>query len=184
MTLYKDGPFQKLAPSTSVSGVMARPHRDYFGTLSTAQFDRPERIRPIIRDWRNQWADKPRTADYGLQVFQPALACRRSTRQAHWQSVHRHQATLYEQPLGHHLDRADIVRVKQACTAEMAHAIDLAAASGLRLGDLLSLSWSHIGADAIVINTGKSRGKREAVIPLYDDLRACWRASLSARPGC
>jgi integrase len=28
------------------------------------------------------------------------------------------------------------------------------------------------GTDAIVIRTGKSKGKREAVIPLYDDLRA------------
>jgi integrase len=66
---------------------------------------------------------------------------------------------------------ADIARVKQVCTAEMAHAIDLAAASGLRLGDLLRLSWSHVGTDAIVIRTSKSKGKREAVIPLYDDLR-------------
>jgi integrase len=66
---------------------------------------------------------------------------------------------------------ADIARVKQACTAEMTHAIDLAAASGLRLGDLLRLSWSHVGTDAIVIRTGKSKGKREAIIPLYDDLR-------------
>jgi hypothetical protein len=34
------------------------------------------------------------------------------------------------------------------------------------------LSWSHIGDDAIVLATGKSRQKREAIIPLHDGLRA------------
>jgi len=36
---------------------------------------------------------------------------------------------------------------------------------------LLRLSWSHIEEDAIVFATGKSRGRREAIIPLYDELR-------------
>jgi antitoxin HigA-1 len=40
---------------------------DYFGELRVAQFDRPEKIRPVIRRWRNQWADKPRTADEFLE---------------------------------------------------------------------------------------------------------------------
>ena len=42
---------------------------DYFGELRIAQFDRPEKIRPIIRRWRNQWADKPRSADFAMQVL-------------------------------------------------------------------------------------------------------------------
>jgi integrase len=42
----------------------------------------------------------------------------------------------------------------------------------LRLGDLVRVSWSHVGDDAIVLRTGKSRQRREAIIPLYDDLRA------------
>jgi integrase len=48
---------------------------------------------------------------------------------------------------------------------------DLAAHTGLRLGDLLRLSWSRVGQDAIVIATGKSKHRREAIIPLYDDLK-------------
>src|SRR5262249_3908028 len=42
---------------------------EYFGDLRIVQFERPEKIRPVIRRWRNQWADKPRTADYGMQVL-------------------------------------------------------------------------------------------------------------------
>jgi hypothetical protein len=39
------------------------------------------------------------------------------------------------------------------------------------MGDLVRVSWSHVGADAIVMRTGKSRGRREAIVPLYDALR-------------
>jgi len=51
------------------------------------------------------------------------------------------------------------------------HAVDLAAETGLRVSDLLRLSWSHVGENAIVLSTGKSRHRREAVIPLHADLR-------------
>jgi hypothetical protein len=47
---------------------------DHFGDLRVAQFDRPENIRPVIRRWRNQWADKPRTADYAMQVLSRVLS--------------------------------------------------------------------------------------------------------------
>jgi hypothetical protein len=48
---------------------------EYFGELRIAQFERPEKIRPAIRRWRTQWADKPRTADYGMQVLSRVLSC-------------------------------------------------------------------------------------------------------------
>jgi integrase len=67
---------------------------------------------------------------------------------------------------------ADIVRIKQFCTAEIAHAIDLATATGLRRGDLLRLSWSHVHEHEIVIPTSKSGRRVDARIPLYADLRA------------
>jgi hypothetical protein len=47
---------------------------DLFGELRIAQFDRSEKIRPVIRRWRNQWADKPRTADYAMQVLSRVLS--------------------------------------------------------------------------------------------------------------
>jgi integrase len=66
---------------------------------------------------------------------------------------------------------SDIAALKRTCSPEIAHAVDLDSHTGLRLGDLLRLSWSHVGEDAISFFTGKSRGRREAIIPLYDDLR-------------
>src|SRR5262249_16810362 len=54
---------------------------------------------------------------------------------------------------------------------EAAHAVDLASHTGLRCGGLLRLSWPHVGKDAITIATSKSRGRREAIVPIYGALR-------------
>lgn len=174
VTLYKaSGDYKKLAESTKRQwGPWTDRIGIYFGDLRIAQFDRPEKIRPVIRRWRNQFADTPRTADYAMQVLSRILS---------------HAVD----PLGkiagnpcegikqlYRVDRsetiwtdAEIMQLKQTCTAEVALAIDLAAHTGLRLGDLLRLSWSHVEADAIVVTTGKSRHRRQAIIPLYDGLR-------------
>jgi integrase len=146
---------------------------EYFGGLRVAQFDRPEKMRPIIRKWRNRYADTPRTADYGMQVLSRVLSyavdplgkiasnpCE-GIKQLY--SVDRSEIIWAE---------TDIARLKAACSPEIAHAVELAAHTGLRLGDLLRLSWSHIGEDAITITTGKSKHRREAIIPLYRGLRA------------
>jgi integrase len=125
----------------------------------------------VIRRWRNQWADTPRTADYALQVLSRVVA--------HAVELGRIAGNpcegikhLYDN------DRSDIIRtdsdvahIKKTCSAEIADAVDLAGYTGLRLSDPLRLSWSHIGDDAIVLTTGKSRHRREAIIPLYGALR-------------
>jgi integrase len=69
-------------------------------------------------------------------------------------------------------NEADIAKLKTVASPEVGHAVDLASHTGLRLGDLVRLSWSHIGTDAIVIATSKSRGRREAIIPLYAALKS------------
>lgn len=144
---------------------------DYFGDLRIAQFDRPEKMRPIIRRWRNKWSDTPRTADYALQVLSRVAA----------HAVELGQVASNPCEGIKHLynnDRSeiiwtdtDIAQVKKTCSTEIAHAVDLAGHTGLRLSDLMRLAWSHIGDDAIVLTTGKSSHRREAIIPLYGALR-------------
>ncbi len=145
---------------------------DYFGELRIAQFDRPEKIRPLIRRWRNQWADRPRTADFGMQVLSRVLsyavdplgriAGNPCEGIKHLYSGNRSEIIWTD---------ADIAQLKKSCSADIAHAVELAAHTGLRLGDLIRLSWSHVHVDTITITTGKSKHRREAIIPLYDALR-------------
>jgi integrase len=145
---------------------------EYFGDLSIAQFDRPEKIRPVIRRWRNKWAKTPRTADYAQQVLSRVLAHAVDPLGKISSNPCEGIKHLYDNDRSEIIwTDADVTHIKATCSTEIAYAVDLAAYTGLRLGDLVRLSWSHVGDDAIVLTTGKSRHKREAIIPLYDGLR-------------
>lgn len=165
--------FQNLAASTKRNW---SPWLDkiveYFGNLHTKQFDRTEKIRPIIRKWRGKYSEKPRTADYGMQVLSRVLAYAVDPLGELGSNPCEGIKQLYSN------SRADIIwtdddiaAIKVHCSQEVQWAIDLAAHTGLRAGDLVKVSWSHVGKDAIIIRTGKSRGRKEAIIPLYQDLR-------------
>lgn len=149
--------------------------QDEFGSLSIRQFDRPK-IRVDIRRWRNRWKDRPRAADTGKQVLSRVLS---------YVVAEGGLATnpceglpnLYQN------NRADVIwdadsldRLCKHASIEVANAARLAALTGLRQADLLKLAWSHIGTNAIEISTGKSRGKRTAIIPLTRDLKQLLKA--------
>jgi integrase len=171
--LYRASPdYQKLAPATKENwGPWLDRIAEYFD-LSIAQFERPEKIRPVIRKWRNRYADRPRTADYGLQVLSRVCAHAVDPLGMIAGNPCEGIKLLYKSNRSEIIwTDADIARIKQTCSAEIAHAIDLASHTGLRLGDLLRCSWSHVGDDAIVISTGKSGHRREAIVPLFDALK-------------
>jgi integrase len=179
VTLYKaSNDYRKLADSTRKNwSPWLDRITDHFGDLRIAQFDRPEKIRPIIRRWRNQWGDRPRSADYGMQVLSRILSHAVDPLGSIASNPCEGIRQLYSGDRSEIIwTDADIQQLKAGakghpCPSEIAHAVDLATHTGLRLGDLLRLSWSHIGDDAIVLATGKSRGRREAIIPLFDALR-------------
>jgi integrase len=173
VTAYKaSADYQKLAPSTkTVWGPWLDRIADHFSTLSIAAFDHPK-VRQVIRQWRNQYADKPRTADMGIQVLSRVCAYAVDPLGKLAGNPCEGIKALWSSDRAEIIwTDADIARIKQACTPEIAHAIDLAAATGLRRGDLVRLSWLHIQDGAIVITTSKSKHRRQALIPLYDGLR-------------
>ncbi|MCK1496077.1 tyrosine-type recombinase/integrase [Bradyrhizobium sp. 188] len=175
VTEYKSSAeYKKLAESTrSQWGKWLDRIADYFGELSIAQFDRPEKIRPVIRRWRTQWAETPRTADYALQVLSRVVAHAVDPLGKVAGNPCEGIKRLYDNDRSEIIwTDSDIAHIKQTCSTEISNAVDLASHTGLRLGDLLRLSWSHVSGDAIILTTGKSRHKREAIIPLYDGLRA------------
>jgi integrase len=68
------------------------------------------------------------------------------------------------------MQRGEAATIKAFASSEISLAVDLAAATGLRLEDLLRLRWSNVGENAITVTTGKSRHQREAIIPRYEVL--------------
>ena len=109
----------------------------HFGDLRIAQFERTVKIRPYIIRWRSQWADRPRTADFSLQVLSRVLSYATDTLGKLAGNPCEGIKTLYR------VDRSEIIWtasdidwLKATCSEEIAHAADLAANTGLRLGDL------------------------------------------------
>ena len=186
---YRQSPeFVKLAESTK---------RDYrlwldrisekFGPAPIAAFE-DQRMRTEIIDWRNTWADQPRTADKASVTMATVLGWAQGEgilpvniatgiRQLHhvnkadqiWEDRHwdamksskdKNGRSLYSD----HLDRA----------------LRLASLTGLRLGDLVRVTWEDVGDKALILTTRKRKGR--AIIPILPDLRALL-ASIGAGTG-
>ena len=164
---------KKLAPATKENwGPWLDRIAEYFG-LSIAQFERPEKIRPIVRKWRNRYADRPRTADVALQVLSCVWWPMPSTRSACSPAI---PAKASSSSTNLTVPRSSGPRPTSSASKRRARRklpgpLISPSHTGLRVGDLLRLSWSHVGDDAIVITTAKSGHKREAIIPLYDALK-------------
>lgn len=173
---YRDAPeFGLLAPTTQ---------RDYrmwldriserFGEAALAAFE-DRRMRRVIIQWRDGWAAQPRSADAasgmmgtllgwamenGLLTINVAAKIKKlhSVNKAdqiwedrHWSAVEDHWATFPNR------------------TDHIMDALRLARLTGLRLGDLVDLDWSHVGEKAIIFITSKRKGR--AVIPILPELR-------------
>lgn len=172
VTIYRaSDEFQTLAHSTKYQwGHWLDRIRGHFGTLSIQQFERPQ-IRADINAWLDKWRDTPRSADYGKQVLSRVLS-HAVAKGALLQNVCMGIPNRYSADrAGEIWTAADLALLRAANPPEIDWAARLAALTGLRKGDLLALSWSHVGPLSIEIRTGKSRGKRKALVPLYGELR-------------
>jgi integrase len=172
---YRAAPeFTRLADSTQAEWRrwLSRIEQADIGRLTFGALGDPE-VRGDLLEWRDGYADRARTADYGVQVLSRVLAWgldRGLIRANHLQSVGQLSAA----------DRADqiwtadeLARFAAAAKPHVARALRLACATGLRRGDLVALDWIQVGELAIVLETFKGRRRRAvATIPLLDDARA------------
>jgi integrase len=105
--------------------------------------------RNAIKRWRNSMADTPRKADYGIQVLRRVL------------SFGMEEGLVDE-----------LAAILAKATPRARHVIGLAAATGLRRGDLVELQWGQVRDDHLEVNTGKSSGRVTATVPLTPAARA------------
>jgi len=140
-----------------------------FGDWKVRLFERPE-TKVDLLDWRDEWADTPRAADYALQ------SVGRLFKWARGRGLSGARPTDDVERL-HRSDRSDIIwtddhlaKILAKAGKEVGWALQLAAETGLRLGDLVSLSWGAIGDHGIVWRTSKR--KRQVVIPLTPAAKA------------
>ena len=170
--LFKASPeFMRTSASTqtSYSTWLTRIDEE-FGSTSVRMWQSRE-MRGDVLDWRDKWAHQPRSADEAIKVFNRLL---------NWMvdrgrlpvNVLAGINQLYE------VNRSDIIweerhldAFREKAAVEVMEALDLAMSTGLRRGDLVKLPWTAIGPNAIVWQTGKSKGKTTVVIPLLKETR-------------
>lgn len=140
-----------------------------FGDWKVSIFERAETKVDLV-DWRDEWAETPRAADYALQ------SVGRLFKWARGRGLSNARPTDDVERL-HNVDRSDIIwtqddidAVLKASSKEVGWAFRLAAETGLRLGDVVRLPWSAIGSEGTVWKTGKKG--RQALIPHTDAMRA------------
>ena len=98
----------------------------------------------IVRRWRNRWEDTPRTADYGMQVLSAVLSYAVDPLGKIASNPCEGIKVLYSGDRSEHLGRREHHRAEAPEAAQ---------------------EGVSIGADAIVMTTGKSRHRREVIIP-------------------
>lgn len=137
--------------------------RSEFGSWKVKLFE-DANTKTDLLDWRDDWSDRPRAADYAMQ------SVGRLFKWARGRGLTNARPTDDVERL-HTADRseiiwtdADLARLFPHCSPQLKQAIRLACETGLRLGDLLALPWADVRDDAIVTRTSKR--KRQVVIPL------------------
>jgi integrase len=119
---------------------VARSHQRSLRRAEHCAVRPTEKIRPLIIKWRAKYADKPRTADYGMQVLSRVLAYCVDPLGKIPSNPCEGIKQVYSGSRAEIIwTDADIAHLKKTCSPEVAHAVDLAAHTGLRLGDLLRL---------------------------------------------
>ena len=123
----------------------------------------------VFFEWRDTLSATPRSADYAIQVLRRVLSVALKRR-----TIDSNPAVDIEQL--YRVDRSDqvitdeeLATVLVNATPRAALAIRLAAATGIRRGDLVSLRWEHVQAHSIAFSTGKSRGRTFVNSPLFGD---------------
>jgi integrase len=146
--------------------------QDEFGELKVEQFDRAPMRRFIVK-WRDKYAATPRAADMGVQVLSRLLSfgvaegklLNNICKDGGIESIYEADRS------GFIWTEVELAELEKTAAPEIVQAARLAALTGLRQGDLLRLSWSHIQAHSIEIATGKSRRRKTTLVPIYGELR-------------
>jgi integrase len=122
--------------------------------------------RKALLDWRDTFKATPKTADDRLGSL--ALVFGWAKKRGDIQTN-----PLEQWPRLYRVNRADViwtkpdlVRLLKDADKELRWAVLLAVFTGLRLGDLVRLTWADVGQSGIRLATGKSGGKRVAIIPI------------------
>ena len=129
-------------------------------------------VRKKFKAWRDQRADKPRSADYAMQVLRRLLSFALDEEMITINPVADMRGIYSANRADQIVEPGELANILGNTTREAALAIALAAETGMRRGDLVALKWEHVLGNRIEFRTGKSRGRTHVIVPLTSAAQA------------
>lgn len=140
--------------------------------------------RRALIEWRDRYAARPKTADTRLEALAKVIAWahgRDELKQNCLEKFPRLYKSNRAEVIWH---KGDLIRLLKGAAPDFRRAVLFAIYTGLRISDLVRVTWAHVGKDAITFATGKSRGRRIIVIPITPRLAALLRDIGRKEVGC
>lgn len=131
-----------------------------------------EGMRKAILDWRDSYGATPKTADAYMDALGRVLSWAKKRGDINVNPIEKapriYSANRAEAIWG----KPQLVPLLKGQPADFRRAVLLAAFTGLRLGDLVELTWAEVGEKAITVATNKSNGATIVTIPITEKARA------------
>lgn len=127
-----------------------------FGDMTFGALDDPDVVDEFYA-WRDGMAETPRKADYAVSTLKRLLEWGKKRRKFN----HENHADGIERL--HHADRSESIwsegefaKLRAVASKELMWAVELAAHTGIRQGDLIALPWGAYDGESIQLRTSKS----------------------------
>lgn len=142
--------------------------RDRFGYLTLEEIQRPL-TRGAFKDWRDEMADKPRTADFAWTVLARVLSFAKD-RGYVTLNVAERGGRIYQSDRSDRIwTDAQIRALEQVSSASVFLALQMALWTGQRKGDLLKMRWSQY--DGKNFKLRQSKTKARVIVPVHPSLQ-------------
>lgn len=131
-----------------------------------------EGMRKAILDWRDSYGKTPKTADAYMGALGRVLSWAMKRGDITVNPIEKAPRIYSANRAERIWTRADLAKLLTGQPRPFQRAVLLAAHTGLRLGDLVELTWGEVGEDAITVATNKSGERTIAVVPITAKARA------------
>ncbi|MFT4251658.1 MAG: site-specific integrase [Caulobacter sp.] len=173
---YKTAPdgFVRLASSTQVNWRRSLDLiGETFGTLPLSALGAKGLKRKLI-EWRNGFQATPRQADNHMTVMKRLFSWGVENGEIEINPAEGIRGIYKAKRAELIVEEEDLRRILSKVSPEAGRAIRLAAATGLRRGDLIKLRWSHVETayGRIRVTTNKSGNAKTVIAPLKGDALA------------
>jgi len=133
---------------------------------------RAEGMRKAILDWRDSYGKTPKTADAYMGALGRVLSWAKKRGDIPANPIENAPRIYRANRADRIWAKPDLIALLKGQPAGFRRAVLLAAYTGLRLGDLVELTWAEVGEDAITVATNKSGERTIAVVPITPKARA------------